>query len=270
MIKKVLFSLMLLFVLTSCNTGMNEPINRDGQGTDNPNYDVDLSLQIDAQNEGNVTNFKIILKNEAETDADLEFSSGQQFEIIVKNDRGEQVYQFSEGRVFTQAFQTLNIPAGESVEWLDKWEHDEKIVSGNYEVDVKLLAITVNEETIDPFELIKSNTIVIEKADNAIISDNNAFRNIEVSKSGVNGTIYRVSGEARVFEAVYQYEVIVDGEVVLSKMETVKEGAPTWSPFTIIVDFNEVAKTQGNVVLELFVYSANDGSKENIISIPLQ
>ncbi|WP_342429222.1 hypothetical protein [Neobacillus sp. FSL H8-0543] len=45
------------------------------------------------------------------------------------------------------------------------------------------------------------------------------------------------------------------------------DGAPAWGDFEISID-RELGEKEG-VVLELFVYSAKDGAKVDILSIPL-
>jgi hypothetical protein len=267
MLKKAIYYLFLMFVVTGCATGVNEPLDNNGQDNNNSQSDIDLKMGLEVSEEENATNFKFTVKNNAATDAVLEFSSGQQFEVTVMNENGEEVYRFSEGRVFTQAFQNLTIPAGESVEWLDSWKHDDSISTGKYEVKVKIVALTINGKSFDPKMLVVSDEISVEKPEKVTIPDNNAFRNIEVDN---NGKVFTITGEARVFEAVFQYEVIEEGNVILSSVETVTEGAPSWSPFTLSLDLNNVIIGDGEVVLELFVYSANDGSKENILTVPLQ
>jgi hypothetical protein len=264
MIKKILSFFLLLVLLAGCATNGNEQLNKDGQ--DNHNAEVNIDMQLSVLENENTTDFKISLTNNANAEAVLEFSSGQQFEIIVKSENGEEVYKFSDGRMFTQAFQNLVLPPGESVEWGDTWTHNDEITSGMYEVTAKVLAITINEETLDPKMLEETKSINIEKPNKVTYPANDAFQNITITK---NGMIYTISGEARVYEGVFQYEIKEAGNVVLSGHKKAPEGAPTWSQFTFTLDLNNVLTGSGSAELELFVYSANDGAKEKILVIPL-
>lgn len=94
--------------------------------------------------------------------------------------------------------------------------------------------------------------------------ENNAFREVTVSKS--NGKII-VKGQARVFEGVFQYAVISGTETLLEDHYQT-EGAPAWGNFDITIDEELIKK--GADSIELFVYSAKDGSKTDILTIPLK
>jgi hypothetical protein len=271
MLNKWFIGIVLTLMITGCNTATNQSdkVNDGGEPNVEEEEEVNLTFDLiisDAEDkEDNVTEFILKLTNNSSKDAALEFSSGQQFEIIVNDATGNEVYRFSADRVFTQAFQTLIIPAGESKEWKDVWTHDENVVTGTYEVSATIKALTVNEEVIEPIS--KTTTITIEKQMPVTIPDNNAFQNMD--KVG-NGLVFTVNGEARVYEGVFQYEVIEAGNVVQSGVETVPEGAPTWSPFSLYFDLTNVVSGTNNIVLELFVYSAKDGSKIDVVTIPIQ
>jgi hypothetical protein len=94
--------------------------------------------------------------------------------------------------------------------------------------------------------------------------ENNAFKEVTVSKS--NGKIM-VKGKARVFEGVFQYAVISGTEILLEDHYQT-DGAPAWGDFEILV--GEELLNNEAVSIELFVYSAKDGSKTDILIIPLK
>ncbi|WHY00975.1 Gmad2 immunoglobulin-like domain-containing protein [Neobacillus sp. DY30] len=94
--------------------------------------------------------------------------------------------------------------------------------------------------------------------------ENNAFKEVTVSKP--NGKII-VKGKARVFEGVFQYAVI-SGKEILLENHYQTEGAPAWGNFEISID--EELMNKGADSIELFVYSAKDGSKTDILTIPLK
>ncbi|MCR2806385.1 Gmad2 immunoglobulin-like domain-containing protein [Paenibacillus soyae] len=97
---------------------------------------------------------------------------------------------------------------------------------------------------------------------------NDAFCNVKVSGSGGQ---YTVTGEARVFEAVMNYAVEDGHDYVLEDFHMLDEGAPAWSPFTLELDIPpDKLPDNGTLMLELFEYSAKDGSKINVISVPLE
>jgi hypothetical protein len=97
---------------------------------------------------------------------------------------------------------------------------------------------------------------------------NSAFCNVQVSGSGGQ---YIITGEGRVFEAVMAYAVEDGHNYLLEDFYTLGEGAPAWSPFQLdIVIPEEQLPHNGTLILELFEYSANDGSKINSLIIPLE
>lgn len=94
--------------------------------------------------------------------------------------------------------------------------------------------------------------------------ENEVFKEVTVSKSNGKAT---VKGKARVFEGVFQYAVISGTEILLEDHYQT-DGAPAWGDFEITIDSELMAKE--NVSIELFVYSAKDGSKTDSLTIPLK
>jgi len=98
--------------------------------------------------------------------------------------------------------------------------------------------------------------------------ENTAFRNIKIS--GSDG-VYKVTGEARVFEAVMQYAVSDGHSYLLEKSHTLQKGAPAWSAFTLNISIpKEKLPVNGTLTIELFEYSAKDGSPVNVLIKPLE
>lgn len=76
-----------------------------------------------------------------------------------------------------------------------------------------------------------------------------------------------VTGKAQVFEGVFRYALYKGDQVILQgRYQTV--GAPAWGNFNISFPKSRVAA--GQAKFELFVYSAKDGAKVNVLDIPLQ
>jgi len=97
---------------------------------------------------------------------------------------------------------------------------------------------------------------------------NTAFRGVTVS--GSDGS-YVVRGEARVFEATMQYAVSDGHRYLLEKTAQVNEGAPAWSAFELKIDIPAAQRpANGTLTLELFEYSAKDGAKTNVWTVPLE
>jgi ABC-type oligopeptide transport system substrate-binding subunit len=93
---------------------------------------------------------------------------------------------------------------------------------------------------------------------------NEVFKEVTVSKTNGEAT---VKGKARVFEGVFQYAVI-SGTEILQENHYQTDGAPAWGSFEITIEKELLTKEE--VTIELFVYSAKDGSKTDILTIPIK
>ena len=93
--------------------------------------------------------------------------------------------------------------------------------------------------------------------------ENNSFKDVAFNENG-NGII--VTGKARVFEGVFQYAVVSGGEI-LKEDHYQTDGAPAWGAFEFTIEKDLLTKP--GTSLELFVYSAKDGSKTDVLPIIL-
>jgi predicted small lipoprotein YifL len=94
------------------------------------------------------------------------------------------------------------------------------------------------------------------------VYQNKVFKDVTVTQTEFMVT---VEGKAQVFEGVFQYGLYDNGKSILEdKYQTA--GAPAWGDFKFTFE-KELIKNDSK--LELFVYSAKDGSKENILEIPI-
>lgn len=103
-----------------------------------------------------------------------------------------------------------------------------------------------------------------ENATEQTIYENEVFKDVVVTDS--DGQI-TVTGKARVFEGVFQYR-LTDGDQVLLEDHYQTDGAPAWGDFSI--SFEESLLTQDQAIFELFVYSAKDGAKTDLLEIPME
>lgn len=107
--------------------------------------------------------FNFELMNHYTETKDLLFGSGQQFEITITDEKGEEVYRYSDDKFFTMALVQKSIKPGESIKWQDAWnmtnKNGEKLTSGKYKAKIDILVISEeNDEKIEPSQL----TTVIE------------------------------------------------------------------------------------------------------------
>ena len=79
-----------------------------------------------------------------------------------------------------------------------------------------------------------------------------------------------IEGEARVFESVFQYRVKdADGNVLAEGSGYANSpDIGQFGPFSVSANFSQPATNTG--VVEVFVYSAKDGSEADLVSIPVE
>ncbi|MCM3567312.1 Gmad2 immunoglobulin-like domain-containing protein [Neobacillus mesonae] len=95
------------------------------------------------------------------------------------------------------------------------------------------------------------------------VYQNEVFKHVVVKESRDQLV---VTGRAQVFEGGFQYK-LYDNDKVLLEDHYQTDGAPAWGDFTITLDKKWIASD--NVTFELFVYSAKDGLKINVLKIPI-
>ena len=94
---------------------------------------------------------------------DLLFGSGQQFELTITDEKGEEVYRFSDGKFFTLALVTETVNPGEALKWQDEWDMTDKegnkLTTGKYTAKIDIMVVPEeNSEKIEESQL----TTVIE------------------------------------------------------------------------------------------------------------
>ena len=86
--------------------------------------------------------FAIQVANDSRKRVELNFPTGRTHEFVVLNDKGKEVWRWSEGRLFTQGMQNRLLDANDSVEYAERWSHPAagrytlvaELNSGNYPV----------------------------------------------------------------------------------------------------------------------------------------
>jgi uncharacterized protein YceK len=285
---RIMMVVLSFILLTGCGSVETNQSKKEPQG--DKSVIIDLETKLEANQLEDKVVFDLTLANVGSEDMELLFSSGQQFEIIVKNEENQEVYRYSDGKMFTQALQTKLIKAGKHIAWSIEWDQktDGKLVPNEeYTVMAEVLAQPGDEAvTIQTEQLQISKSMTIENVDmsqeeetevkdetgsdevNIEDLENKAFRGLKVE--GEYGE-YTVTGEARVFEAVFGYSVSDGYQYYIEDFKQLNEGAPSWSPFTIEISISEEQlPVNGTVMLELYEESAKDGSKVNQLFVPLE
>lgn len=91
---------------------------------------------------------------------DLTFSSGQQFELVITDASGNEVYRYSDGKFFTMMLVNKTINPGESLKWQDEWDMTDKdgvkLTSGTYKAEITILAYETEGTEIDKDQLTRT------------------------------------------------------------------------------------------------------------------
>ncbi|MCS1350934.1 Gmad2 immunoglobulin-like domain-containing protein [Mechercharimyces sp. CAU 1602] len=102
----------------------------------------------------------------------------------------------------------------------------------------------------------------------AKMEDRSVFRQVEISDASVQ---FQITGEARAFEGAYSYAVKNGDELLSEGHGQASVGAPSWGEISFNVNVaRDSFPTTGSLFLELYEYSARDGSIVNVLRLPLQ
>jgi hypothetical protein len=76
---------------------------------------ANLMPPIDPNSAVPALNARMVLRNTTGAPLTLDFTSGQEFEMVLWNEKGEQVWHWSDGRAFTAALHSISVRAGDRV-----------------------------------------------------------------------------------------------------------------------------------------------------------
>ena len=116
--------ILVIFFLTGCSLedrSEAESIVPETEVKEVKNGELDLNVSIYPEKQ--TIKFIITLINNTDEMKKIEFPTSQKYEIVVTNKKGEEVYRYSKGKMFTQAIETALIKSGESMEWEEIWEY---------------------------------------------------------------------------------------------------------------------------------------------------
>jgi Intracellular proteinase inhibitor/Immunoglobulin-like domain of bacterial spore germination len=222
-------------------------------------------LSVQQKNDG--IHYLLALENQSNHTVTLTFDSSKMFDITVTDTAGNEKYRHSKGKKYNQDKEKVQINAGASHLWKAVWKlSPEDRKAGIYKVKATFNPSKVSPGTIKTENLSVTEILTLQSGLGDI--KNNSFRNIHFT--GNDGE-YKVSGEARVFEASFVYSVSDGHEVFVEKHEQTSEGAPAWAPFSFEIKVpEEDLPINGTLMLELFYFSPKDGEKTDVLAIPLE
>lgn len=224
----------------------------EGEGVNQLNYKFYVTPTAGPER----VDFEIAIKNDEDFPLHFEFPTSQIMELTVLDSNGKEVYVYSKGRFFLQAFQTVTIEPHQTFKRIEKWDYlykGKRVLQGEYTVKSFLLPTRLNDEPIKD----RSRLISIRKM--IIPEENPVFRHIE--KEGNKGS-YFISGEARTGNGMF-YFTVEDGHIEFMKERqyVFEDESMSWVPFKIQIQIpQEKLPSHGSLILHLY-----ERSKENKI-----
>lgn len=215
----------------------------------------DYSFFIDPVAGQEMAEFELYLRNDGTEPLLFEFPTSQKYEIKVSDANKRKVYQYSDGKAFAQAFETLTLKPQESIKWREVWDYqtaDGRVKEGEYTVEAKLTAVSINGKQVSNQSLLSDTKTMYVPGENPI------FRGIKTE--GRNG-IYKIVGETRPINGKFYYTV-EDGHNELVKQTEAVPGSiyPQWKPFEVNVSIpSDQLPVNGSLILNLYERS-KDGT----------
>lgn len=260
--KKILFLAFLLLFITSACGGSKEGKNyTKGQVTSQ----LKPFLSIQQRNEG--IDFLAVVENHSNHTVTLSFDTSKMFDVTVLDSANKEVFQHSKGKKYMEESEEVQIKSGSSHIWKAKWKLPAvKRKAGIYKVKAVFLPNKISPGSVKTENLKVEETLILQSGMGDM--KNNSFRNLHVT--GRDGK-YKVSGEARVFEAAFSYTVTDGHDVFIENHEQTAQGAPAWAPFSFDINISEDdLPINGTLMVELFYFSPKDGEKTDLLALPLQ
>jgi Intracellular proteinase inhibitor/Immunoglobulin-like domain of bacterial spore germination len=260
MLLVVITSLLIFSILSACS-------KEDKKVKGNESVSTQLNPVISVQQRNDGVDFLVALENQSNHTVTLYYDSSKMFDITVTDTTGKENYRYSIGKQYKQQKEKVQIKAGSSHLWKAKWKlSPEDRKAGIYKVKAVFNPSKVTPGSIKTENLTVTENLTLQSG----MADlkNNSFRNIHFT--GTDGE-YKVSGEARVFEASFAYLVTDGHEVLVENHAQTAEGAPAWAPFSFEINIpEEDLPINGTLMLELFYFSPKDGEKTDVLAVPLE
>jgi len=99
---------------------MNTAVERPHR-VSNTRAEVKLDTHFEVAVEKNAVHFELVVKNVGGKHAELNFADGQAYDFVVTDSAGRDVWQWSNGRIFTQSVRNKQLGGGESMRVSESW-----------------------------------------------------------------------------------------------------------------------------------------------------
>lgn len=117
-------------------------MNSTNASDKNSKKSEDLQTTLDIQQNGQALTFLITLENLTGESVSLTFMSGKHYEISIRNQENQTIYNSSEGKMFTQAINEVKLKPGKEKKWTDVFQGN--LAKGKYTVEAKITTSEIN------------------------------------------------------------------------------------------------------------------------------
>nr|WP_285874014.1 BsuPI-related putative proteinase inhibitor [Halalkalibacter oceani] len=104
-------------------------------------------MELRAEQDGEEIHIELEVVNEDEHDHTLAFSSGQRYELLLRNAEGSEVYRFSDERVFMMAIIYEEFSPHEKKTFREQIDAAE-LPAGSYTLEGELLVAAIDNEPL--------------------------------------------------------------------------------------------------------------------------
>lgn len=215
---------------------------------------LEYSFYIDSLAGPEKAEFEIVLQNHGNTELAFEFPTSQKYEITVVDANKKKLYQFSAGKSFAQAFETLKLKPQEKMKWVEGWDYrtaGKRVQEGEYTVTAKLKASSVNGKPVEDKKLLTDTKTMYIPGENPVFKG--------VVSEGSKGN-YKIQGEARPINGKFYYTAEDGHNQLIPETEVVPDTTyPQWKPFSLEVSIPESMLPQNGSVLFNLYERSKDG-----------
>ncbi|TSB46157.1 BsuPI-related putative proteinase inhibitor [Alkalicoccobacillus porphyridii] len=152
---RVLAATAFILLLAACGQQTEAP----GEGNNDVEEGVEemdgWNLEVTATNENDSLLVEMVLTNGTGEAQEVGFPSSQSYELVLTDEAEEEVYRFSEGKMFTMAIVSEEISDGESFTYQESIPTSD-LEPGPYTLLVEIVGKTQEQETLP------STTIEVE------------------------------------------------------------------------------------------------------------
>ena len=142
--------------LTGCSTqgGENPPAGIEQTDQNQPAKPQQgsgiVETTLDLVEQGKTLNIDFSLKNSSDKELKLLFGSGHQYDIVVTDVEGREVYNWAADRSFTMAIINKDLAPGQELSYSEEWDYTDNegkpLPAGKYLVKVTIVTIVENED----------------------------------------------------------------------------------------------------------------------------